>query len=159
MTRAFALALAGAGLLALSACSTSGLAFQQDDRVTITEPRSEAAVAPPFTISWSAPGVRVSPPASGGPGVYFAVFVDRAPLRPGQHLLALVDPACRRRPRCADLAYFADHGVFLTASRSVQVAVLPKKGRHEVTVVLMGQDDRRRGESVFRREIQDARKG
>ena len=58
------------------ACGVEGLNFVQDDRVTITAPRDRAEVRLPVTIRWK---------AEDFDGTY-AVFVDRAPVPPGETL-------------------------------------------------------------------------
>jgi hypothetical protein len=147
----------GAAVLALLAllaggCSVSGLAFREDDRVDIVEPADREETTLPVTVRW-----RADLDGGGDGGPYFAVFVDRAPIRPGQSLRALADDACNSTPGCPDMAYFRDRFVFVTDEQQVTIDALPQEGgqrtsaddRHEATVVLIDADGRRVGEAAY----------
>jgi hypothetical protein len=127
--------------VALSGCSSEGLLFRQDRRLKITSPASGARVTLPLTIRWT----MERPP----PGSHFAVFVDRAPQRPGKTLAWLdrnVPVALRGRQT----------GVFETTDTSFTVAELTRRSdtasvdrnRHEVTIVLVDGGTRRIGETA-----------
>ena len=98
-------ALAAASILAGLAAGCGGQ-LRVDDRVRFTTPPDGARVATPLLISWSVDRKRFRPVAfdgstSGRRGV-FAVFVDAAPMRPGQHVdsLAQGDRICETSPGC-----------------------------------------------------------
>lgn len=140
-------------LLVLSAgCSLSGLAFRQDDRVDILHPLDRATVGLPIELRWHS---EVEPRSSGGP--YFAVFVDREPIAPGDHLRELADEVCERTPGCPDRAYLADRFVFVTEKTRLRIDAVPassvtKAGRdkrHQATIVLVDADGRRMGEAAY----------
>lgn len=149
MRWAAAIALAAA----LSGCSVSGLAFQEDHRVRIVSPKDRAEVELPVTIRWTTEDLE---PASGDDS-YFAVFVDRAPIAPGENLRSLADDSCNRTEGCPDLEYFRDRYVLVTDTTSVTLDAVPNRGgqrtsakdRHEATIVLIDADGRRIGEAAF----------
>lgn len=141
-------------VVASGACSMSGLRYTADKRIEVVSPRPGATVELPVTLRWRAEGLTLAKPGSSN-GVYFAVFVDRAPLAPGVGLVHLVDEACKRSGHgCATLEYFAEHNVYLTSQTSLQLSAVPDLARHDpgryvhrVEVVLMSADQRV-GESV-----------
>jgi hypothetical protein len=152
--RRCALLLGAAVALAagLTACSTEDLAFRTDDRVEIVAPHDRQRVRLPVRLAWRSDLGR----RPGGP--FYAAFVDREPIRPGQSLRVLADDACNRTPRCPDLQYLRDRYVFVTDRESVVLDALPQKGssqragardRHEATIVLIDADGRRVGESAY----------
>ncbi|HVV35402.1 MAG TPA: hypothetical protein VHC63_02280 [Acidimicrobiales bacterium] len=140
-------------LTLLPACAVSGLGFSNDHRVDIVAPDNRAKVDLPVTIKWRAPGITHA--ADGTP--FFVVFLDRAPIRPGQTLRAVADDSCNRTPGCPDLAYLRDRYVFVTKKTSLTLAVVPKptgqrtgaKESHEATIVLVNADGRRIGEAAY----------
>jgi hypothetical protein len=130
------------------ACSAEGMAFREDRRVDIVEPSDRAEVRLPVRLRWTAEDA----------GPYFAVFVDRAPVRPGQSLRAVTDESCSRTPGCPDAAYLRDRHVYLTEGHSLRLDTLPPPGtsqrtgakdRHEATIVLIDRDGRRMGEAAY----------
>lgn len=140
-----------------SACAVGGLAFREDNRVEILTPGDRAEVPLPLEIRWRAD---LEPRADGGP--FFAVFIDREPVRPGQSLRALADDSCNRSPGCPDLEYFRDRYVFVTEGTSVTIDAVPRAGtsqrtgakdRHEATIVLVDAEGRRIGEAAYRVEF------
>ena len=147
------LACALALFMLLPACAVSGLGFSNDHRVKIVTPVNRSKVSLPVTISWRAPGIKHA--ANGTP--FFAVFLDRAPIRPHQTLRAVADDACNKTPGCLDLAYLRDRYVFVTKKTSVTLDVVPKpsgqrtgaKESHEATIVLVDADGRRMGEAAY----------
>ena len=146
-------------VLAASAggCATDGLAFRQDDRVEILEPGARDVVRVPVRVRWRADLERGP---SGGP--YFAVFVDRAPIRPGQSLRVLADESCNDTDGCLDLQYLRDRHVHVTDEPEVVLDVLPRKSssqrtgadRHEATIVVIDADGRRVGEAAYSVEFE-----
>lgn len=158
--------LAGLGLalalvaLVTPACSATHFAFRADDRLRIVAPGTHQQAVLPVEVRWE---TSLPPKAAGGPS--FAVFVDRAPVRPGQSLRAVGDDACRRDASCPDAQYLRERYVFLTDGHSVTVDTLPQEsssareraeGTHEATVVLIDSDGRRVGETAYVVEFRSA---
>ena len=138
-------------ITALSGCTVSGLAFQEDHRVRIVSPEDRAEVGLPVTIRWTTEDLE-----SDGRS-YFAVFVDRAPIAPGESLRSLADDSCNRTKGCPDLEYFRDRYVLVTDTTSVTLDAVPNRGgqrtsaknRHEATIVLIDADGHRIGEAAY----------
>lgn len=109
----------------LSAGCAEGQAFRVDERVRITAPRDRATVTLPLTLRWEAEGI------DGGS---FAIFVDRAPMRPGA-------------------PFAAGRGAYRTSETELVIDEVgePAGGseRHAATIVLLDGDGRRSGESSF----------
>lgn len=142
------LAIALLAMVGLGGCAVDGLAFVQDDRVEITVPTGGETVRLPFDFSWKSRGFE---------GTY-AVFFDRSPMRPNRDLLSLVDDRdpCRALPGCPTANWLADRDIYVTQQSSVRVERLPDyrredrgRDRHTATLVLLGPDGRRLGESAF----------
>ena len=140
------------GLTFLPACGRD-LAFREDDRVDIVRPGDRADVKLPVKLQWTA---KLEHPSAGGP--YYAVFLDKAPIRPGQSLRAIGDDTCGKTPGCPDLQYLRDRYVFVTDKTSLTLDAVPQtsssertgaKNRHEATIVLIDADGRRIGESAY----------
>lgn len=133
-------------------CSTEGLSFVRDDRVHITAPDENETVAVPFELEWTVEEY------TGG----FAVFFDRAPMRPGKTVMSLVseeDP-CRNTDTCLDPQRLAQRGIFRTTEPTLLVDFIAdrrtndrSKDRHLVTIVLVDSAGERIGESAFIREF------
>lgn len=146
-------ALLGLALIT-GACSTEGLAFRQDTRLDIVAPADRALVTLPVDVRWE-----VRDQGLTGP---FAVLVDRAPPAPGRTLASLVsdEPGCVPSQGCPDAAYLAERNIFRTTATSFRVervrddGVEGRRERHEVTVVLLDAEGRRRGESAFSVEFE-----
>jgi len=159
-----------AATLAL-ATATSGcafglhnLSFVNDTRLHFTAPRQRALVHLPVTITWTmsdfdvvSPGAELPSGHSGdsGDAGYFGVFVDRAPVHPGQTVTSVADHLCRVTPGCLTTTYLANRGVYTTTSDSITLTVLSllntyqKTQTHEVTVVLLNTAGQRIGESAW----------
>ena len=139
--------------VALSGCTVRGLAFDNDHRVRIVTPRNRTTVHLPVHLRWEAPGLHRS--ADKGP--FFAVFLDKAPIRPGQNLRAVGDDACNHTPGCPDLAYLRDRYVFVTDATRLVLDTVPKpsgqrtgaKDAHEATIVLVDAAGGRIGEYAY----------
>ncbi|MFN2527072.1 MAG: hypothetical protein ABR505_12565 [Actinomycetota bacterium] len=147
--------------LAISGCTLQG-AFVEDTRLTILNPEDRAEVRLPLTLDWEVSEFEIAPP---GPGEsddrgFFAIFVDRAPMPPGEDLesLAESDLECRRDPQCPDRDWFARHGVFYTTDTTFQIETLSDTrpierpeavDRHEITIVLVTGRGERIGETAF----------
>lgn len=165
--------LAAAMAVAVSGCGVTeleNLNFRVDDRLEITAPEPRSFVKQPFTVSWTmrdftirAPG---SAPASRDAG-YFAVFVDRTPIKPGQTLDAVAsgDPACENDPKCPDIAYLREQLVYPTTKTSLRVPPIPNGygsdeiERHTITIVLLDTDGRRIGESAWQVDVRTRKVG
>ena len=108
----------------LVACSTSGLALVEDDRVDVLAPADRSDVTLPLTVRWSAHDL----PA----GTAFGVVVDEALPRPGQE---------------------ADEEVIRTTDTSVvldQLGAASSSDRgHDITVILLDPEGRRLGEGAW----------
>jgi hypothetical protein len=77
---------------------------------------------------------------------YFAVFVDRAPIRGGKDISDMVDQECRRTPGCGDEQWFNDRGVYFTSGNAITIADVDDlrhdrdrevRDLHRATVVVM----------------------
>ena len=161
------LALALAGVVALSGCGLGELQFRNDERLTFASPGERQRVTLPVTVAWSMEdfeAVGLDGSASDGRGVY-AVFVDRAPMPVGKDVtwLARDDDSCLRDPRCPNPTYLAEQGVYLTTTPQVVVDRLPDPGdgvgdeQHYVNVVLLDGTGRRIGESAWYRPFSTER--
>jgi len=154
--------LAGLLLSALlvASCAVHGLDFVATSAIQITSPANRASVLLPLQITWTAPSIHSSPD-----GPYFAVFVDRAPVQPGQSLRALADSSCNSTPGCPDVSYLADRFVYVTDTTSVTVDALPAPiaasrstigDLHQATIVLIDGNGRRIGETAYTVEFRAA---
>ncbi len=146
---------------AASSCAVHGLEFMTDDSVAITSPLNRADVQPPFTISWRVRAASLAGQIADGrqPG-YFAVFIDRTPVRPGQNLKVLTDHVCQQTPGCPSPAYLAQLNVYLTGGMSLTVTTLPNlvpagarpnklDYLHQATIVIVNRQLQRIGEASF----------
>ena len=150
--------LLGTAMLLTAGCDD--LAFRTDERLAITSPDNQTTVTLPVTVSWTVRDFAVvaegaaSPTKSAG---YFAVFVDQAPMPPGEPLswLARGDNECKASDGCPDARYLQSLGVYTTTGTSVVIERLTghsgtSKERHQAVVVLLDSAGRRIGESAFR---------
>ncbi|HVV77223.1 MAG TPA: hypothetical protein VHC43_14425 [Mycobacteriales bacterium] len=157
--------LAATGLL--SGCTNfSQLQFHNDHDVTFSAPASRAKLTLPITLQWQVSGFRIAAPGSEPPSKdagYFALFVDRAPIRPGQTLAAVGhnDPSCDASAGCPDKQYLADRQIYTTTGLSYtlrQVAALSDNSDnwqlHDVTIVLLDTTGHRIGEHAYYRDFQ-----
>lgn len=152
------LGIVAALVVLASACGVSNLAFFTDNRLHFVTPKSRSTVKLPVTVSWRMSGFSVVPagtlPVSSRSG-YFAVFVDRAPIKPGQTVAAAADRQCRRTPGCVNAGYLADRGVYTTSQDSLTLSEIANLNSyqhvqtHEVTVVILDSSGRRIGESAW----------
>jgi hypothetical protein len=144
----------------LTGCVPQGLAFRVDDRLSFTSPEDRATVTLPVTLSWTMRDFEVS-----GPGTppredagYFAVFIDRSPMPPGESLtwVARKDRSCRADDGCPDAEYLSGRGIYTTTTPQLVLQQLPRtsdredrKERHHAVVVLLDGASKRIGESAF----------
>lgn len=148
-------------VVSLVACTDySRLAFRQDRRLAFTTPQSYELVEMPVTLSWTIEDFRIVKPDSGLPqesAGYFAIFVDRAPVKPGRALqdVADQDESCKREPKCPDARYLAERGVYTTAKTTFELQTVPALDSnetvqlHEATVVLLDSGGHRIGEAAW----------
>lgn len=125
-----------------------GLAFREDKRLEIVSPSNHATVTPPVTLRWKVKDFEGR----------FGVFVDTDPPGPGNSLrsLAAGDLSCKVTPGCPDQSWFAARGIHTTTATSFRIDSLSDRrrpgrprslDRHEVTVVLLDEENERVGES------------
>jgi hypothetical protein len=147
-----------------SGCAFSNIDLVQDHRVHILAPAAEQTVHLPVTIRWSVSGLD---PGAGNPPVRFAVFVDRAVIKPGTTLRSVAsgDHRCLQDPTCPNTTYLREHGVYLVSGTELTLPFLPDlrnsgshttRDTHTVTIVIL-DGDRRDGESAFTRTFFVAR--
>ena len=149
MKRVLAIALA---LLSLTGCWTN-LDFHADHRVVLTYPREGSRVTLPLTVTWDVrnPALR---------GTELAVFVDRAPIAPGEEVTSVAnsDRPCRATPGCPDETYLSRRHIFTTTSTSLLVTGLidnrpsgrpSARDRHRIVIVILDASRRRAGEAAF----------
>ena len=157
-------AVAVAGAVLLSGCGIThlqDLSFRVDNRLHFTTPKARSKVHQPVHLVWTMRDFRIAAPGSEPPSRdagYFAVFVDRTPIRPGQTMRAVAgsDPACRHDPKCPDKTYLDQHEVYTTTDLSMTLPQIPnvlgdkeKVQHHTVTIVLMDTSGHRIGESAW----------
>lgn len=151
------IALVAISLLS-AGCVPQGLAFRVDDRVTVLSPRDREQVPLPVTLRWSVRDFTVVPAGTrGGRDTgYFAVFIDGAPMPPGQPLawVARNDTGCRPADGCPSTEYLASRGVYATSQTQLVLQQVPrvpdgKRDRHTATIVLLDGAGVRIGESAF----------
>jgi hypothetical protein len=132
--------------LACVSCQTTGMAFTRNEQIAVTRPRPRQELRLPIAVRWRvAPGLAASIRRSHG-DKYYAVFVDRSPIRGGNDISGIVDSECRRTPGCGDEQWFNERGVYFTSETSITVADLPDlredrarehRDLHRLTVVVM----------------------
>jgi hypothetical protein len=160
-----AVSLSGCGLTELD-----NLNFRVDDRLEITAPEARALVKQPITVSWTMRDFSVQAPGSAAPSRdagYFAVFVDRTPIKPGETLDAVAsgDRACEVDPKCPDTPYLRDHQVYTTTKTSLRLPTIPNTAmsddieRHTITIVLLDTSGRRIGESAWQVDVRTRKVG
>ena len=145
-------------LAALTSCAVSQLAFAQDSRLHFVTPRPRALVTLPVTLIWTIQGFTIAESGTGRPSKsrgYFALFLDRAPIGPGQGLTELADRSCNMTHSCSGAQYLAERGVYTTTRKSLRFEQIPAGSPHanvqlhEVTVVLMDTAGHRIGDSAW----------
>ena len=157
------IALLLAGALS-SSCAFSNIDLIQDHRVHLVAPATDQTVHLPVTIRWSVNGLQ---PGVGNPPVRFAVFVDRAVIKPGTTLRSIAsgDQRCLQEPSCPSASYLQERGVYLVSGTQLTLPFLAdlrnagshtSKDTHTVTIVIL-DGDRRNGESAFSRTFFVAR--
>lgn len=155
-------------LLPLTGCGLTHLQdlnFRVDDRLHFVSPEDRSTVARSFTVTWTMRDFTVVPEGSAPPtrdAGYFAVFVDRSPIKPGQTTKAVMhdDLACQRNPRCPTRGQLKELGVYTTTGTSLRIAQVgnvtgdrERLQHHYVTVVLMDTAGHRIGESAWELDV------
>jgi hypothetical protein len=148
----------------LTGCGFSNLAFVADHRLHFVEPKSRALVTAPVTLRWTMVDFAIATPGHARPtskAGYFAIFVDRAPIKPGQNLSSVAsgDKSCLRAAGCPDAQYLADRQIYTTTQMSfVLQQVTPFHSRqktqtHQAIIVLLDASGRRIGEAAWYRDF------
>jgi len=168
------LALLVVTLVTASGCGLthlSDLNFRVDNRLHFTSPKDRATVGRPLTVTWTIRDFRVAGPGSEPPSKdagYFAVFLDRAPIKPEQTMRVIGnnDPTCKNDPKCPDRQYLNEHFVFTTTAMQLRLTEIPtvlgnreKLQQHTITVVLMDTAGHRIGESAWELDVRLPRLG
>jgi len=165
---ALAAALAGSGC---GFTQMQNLSFRVDDRLHFVSPPARTMVQNPVTVSWRISGFAVAPPGSTPPSRgagYFAVFVDRAPIQPGQTMrtVASRDLQCLHQPGCPDESYLEQRQIYTTTRQQLTLGEIPnlvgdneKVQLHTITVVLMDTSGHRIGESAWELDVRMRRVG
>lgn len=148
------------------------LAFRVDHRLHFVAPKSRSEVRNPVTIRWTMRDFRIAAAGSQPPGRdagYFALFVDRAPIKPGDTLRSVGhgNPFCRQDPAsCLTTSYLHNQGVYTTTGESLTLSdVTNIVGNrqsvqlHTFTIVLMDTGGHRIGESAWELDLQMHRIG
>ena len=169
--RAAAVAVSVALLSGCGITNWRNLSFRTDDRLHFVTPKNRSKVHQPVTVTWTIHDFRLAAAGSEPPSKdagYFAVFVDRTPIRPRQTLKSVAngDRFCERDPKCPDASYLEQHQVYVTTATTVtlpQIANLlgthDKVQRHTITVVLMDTAGHRIGESAWQLDLRIPRVG
>jgi hypothetical protein len=162
--RSWPLAMAVAACVAASGCAPGGLEFRNDHRLSFLTPRENQLVSVPLVVRWTMSDFTVAGPHQAPVGShtgYFALFVDRTPIRPGQTLAAVNsdDPSCRDTKLCLMPSYLAHEGVYTATEPMVRLAQIADLSNHEsvqyhtATVVLMSTAGERINESAWNLEF------
>src|SRR4051794_29912133 len=174
MARLRAAASALVCLALVSGCGIAdakGLNFRVDDRLHFQSPKDRSSVHLPLTISWRMDDFHVAEQGSDAPSAsagYFGLFVDRAPIRPGQTLAARCkcDPFEGGDRNCPTASYLTGKQIFPTTDDHVTLQNLAniagnkdKKQLHTFVVVLMDTAGRRIGESAWELDLRLPRIG
>lgn len=165
MRRIAALTLLVLGVVSLGACTVNDLAFREDRRLHFVSPEDREQVSLPVTIDWEIEDFQVvgeGEQAAGPDGGYFGVFIDQTPQPPGEPLtwFARDDETCQQDPACPDAEYLEMRRIHPTRDTEFTIEVLPRsapesrRDMHEVTVILLGADGVRIGESAWRLEFE-----
>jgi len=148
-----------------------GLNFRVDNRLHFLSPKDRSSAHLPLTIRWKMSDFTVAPQGSAPPSPsagFFVVFVDRAPVRPGQSLTSVCksDPFARGDKNCPTAAYLAGKGIYLTTADQLTLQNIPnlpgnkdKKQLHTFVVTLMDTAGRRIGESAWELDLHMPRTG
>ena len=151
-------------LLTLTGCALAhpgSLQWRVDKRLHFLSPAARAKVGQPVTITWRMDNFHIAPlgsgPSSKNTG-YFAIFIDRSPMKPGKSLNAINkhDAACVDAAVCTTKDYLARKQVYTTTKDEFTVQdvsdILSNKLStqfHTATLVLLNTAGLRIGESAW----------
>jgi hypothetical protein len=147
------------------------LAYRTDKRLTFSSPKPRTLVKTPIDVRWSIKDFTVTQPGSEAPSQkagYFAVFVDRAPIKPREtmRVVANRDQVCLHRPGCPDETYLEDRRIYTTTDNGLTLGQIPpipgdteRIQLHIITVVLMDTSGHRIGESAWQIDVRMRRPG
>lgn len=112
----------------------------------LVDPHSRALVTLPLTIRWTTSG--------GLRSSRFAVFVDRAPVQPGQSLDVVANASCQKAARCLLGDHRVGRGVYTTTADQVTISRVRSNGAdstqtHEASVIVLNSAGHRQGEAVW----------
>jgi hypothetical protein len=144
--------------LAVLVVVLGGCALRDDASLRFRSPPDGARVTGAVRLTWTAGDVP--------PGGRYAIFVDRAPMRPGRDLDSLADSnaLCRRLPGCPDADWLADNHVWVSERPELVLPALPASvgrrapgglRRHELTLVVLDGTGRRVTEAARRLVLYD----
>ncbi len=143
----------------------SELNFRTDSRLEFTAPPARTLVRTPLHVAWQIHDFQIVPPHSAPPtkgAGYFAIFVDRSPIKPARTMrdVASRDETCLARPGCPDEVYLEQRQIFTTTNEDLTIPQIPsipgdseKIQQHTVTVVLMDTSGHRIGESGWELDL------
>jgi hypothetical protein len=149
----------------------SELAYRTDKRLTFASPKARTLVTTPIDVRWNIKDFTVAQPGSSPPSQkdgYFAVFVDRAPIKPREtmRVVANKDQVCLHRPGCPDESYLEDRRIYTTTQSGLTLDQIPpipgdteRIQLHLITVVLMDTSSHRIGESAWQLDVRMRRAG
>lgn len=147
------------------------LNFRVDNRLHFVGLKDRANTRLPITIRWRMTDFTVAAPGSASPtrhAGYFALFVDRSPIRPGQTMKAVckADPFERGDTQCPTANYLEGKLIYQTTGDQVTLDSLPNvpgdkesKQLHTFIVVLMDTAGHRIGESAWELDLRLPRIG
>jgi hypothetical protein len=127
-------------IVVAAACSGSPGPLRADQRVRILEPAPGSTVTGPVVIRWSS---TFEPGAASGR--WFVVYLDAAPVAPGQSALVAAAEPCATVPACLELGALNGPSAFLTDGRSIDAGSLIAGAAHRLTIVLVDEHGVRDG--------------
>ena len=161
-------------LVAGSACGIAhpqDLNYRSDKRLHFLEPKARTLVHIPVTVRWAIRDFTVRRPGSAPPSEnagYFAVFVDHAPIKPGEtmRVIAKKDEVCLHRPGCPDEQYLEDRQIYTTTASALTLEQIPpiagdteRVQFHYITVVLLDTTGHRIREAAWQLDVRMRRPG
>ena len=174
MARGLPAVLACALVALCAACGVAHpgeLSYRTDKRLHFLSPPARTLVKTPIDVRWAIRDFTVQTPGSAPPSEnagYFAVFVDRAPIKPTEtmRVIAKRDEVCLHRPGCPDESYLEDRRIYTTTESGLTLDQIPpiagdteRVQLHLVTVVLMDTSGHRIGESAWQLDLRMRRAG
>jgi hypothetical protein len=147
------------------------LNYRTDKRLDFVAPKARTLVETPIDVRWAIRDFKVQAPGSAPrshDAGYFAVFVDRAPIKPDEtmRVIASKDQPCLHRPGCPDEQYLEDRQIYTTTSSTLTLQQIPPIAGnteriqvHFITVVLLDTAGHRIGESAWQLDVRMRRVG